>query len=145
MAAAENEGFGEGEGVRGARTEGGVVHVAAEELGIVGASGGDGGDAGVEEEVFWGRWRGSGVRRGLRIGASELGDGGADGVELVEKVIGDWGVVDGGPRDGARVPRGGEKVVQREDVGGHHGEQKEKVQPHPDPHSSCSFSFSFSF
>ena len=49
--------------------------------------------------------------------ASEVADGGAYGVELVEELVGDWW----GWFGGFGGLEGGGEVVEGEDVGGNHG------------------------
>ncbi|KAK9169019.1 hypothetical protein Syun_001159 [Stephania yunnanensis] len=57
---------------------GGVVHVAVEEVGVSVASGADGGDVGVEEEIRGGGRSGGGGGGGGGCGGAEVVDGGAD-------------------------------------------------------------------
>jgi len=81
MAPAEEEGLGEGEGVVGAGREGGVGHVAVEEVRVRGAGGRDGGEAGVEDQLRRGRRRG----RGRRAEVVQLRHARADGVQLPDE------------------------------------------------------------
>ncbi|KAJ8640691.1 hypothetical protein MRB53_017385 [Persea americana] len=116
----------EDEGVVGrVEGEGGVVHEAVEEVGVVAAGGSNGGEAGVEEEIGGnGRWGVGGVSGGCGGGAEvgEVVDGGVDGGELVEEVVG-YGGGGGWVRQRTVLLRGGE-VVEGEDVGGYHGHKK---------------------
>lgn len=113
MAAAEDERFGE-LGIIRAKRKGSVGHVGVQEVGMVAAGGGHGGEVGVEEEI-----RGSGGGGGGGGGgaeASKVGEGGAYGVELVAEVVGN--------RCGRRRRLGlnsRRQVVKGEDVCGHHG------------------------
>lgn len=128
MAATKNEGLGKG-GIRRARGEGGVVHEAVEEFGVISAGGGDRGEVGVEEEVGGdGRRAGRGSGGGGGSEAGEVVDGGADSGELVEEVVGHR------RGRGRTVVLGGGKVVERENIGGHHGKKKDKVQTQAQPH-----------
>ncbi|KAK9169251.1 hypothetical protein Syun_001391 [Stephania yunnanensis] len=63
---------------RRARESRGVVHVAVEEVGVSVASGADGGDVGVEEEMRGGGRSGGGGGGGGGCGGAEVVDGGAD-------------------------------------------------------------------
>lgn len=71
--------------------------------------------------------------------AREVVDGGAYGLELVKKVVRHWafercglfGALDGGG-----------EVVERENVGGHHGHQEKQVQTHSETHFALSISIS---
>ncbi|KAK9143769.1 hypothetical protein Syun_013169 [Stephania yunnanensis] len=63
---------------RRARESRGVVHVAVEEVGVSVASGADGGDVGVEEEIRGGGRSGGGGGGGGGCGGAEVVDGGAD-------------------------------------------------------------------
>lgn len=88
---------------------------------------GDGRELGVEEEIRWGSGGGDGGFSGGICGrgweAREVVDGGAYGFELVEKVVRDryWS---GGLLGG--LNRGGD-MVEGEDIGGHHGQEKQHV------------------
>jgi hypothetical protein len=133
MAATQNEGLGELVGVLGAVREGCVAHIPVEEVRVVVASGGDGGELGVEEEIWWsGGGGGGGFGRGVGGGveAREVVDGGAYGLELVEEVVRDWRW----RRGSLGCLKRGREVVKGEDVGGHHGYEKQQVQTHCETH-----------
>ena len=133
VAATEDDGFDE-VGVERAEREWGVVHVLVEEVKVVTARRGDGGEVGVEEEVggdggFSG-FGGGGAGAGGGLEASEVVDGGAYGVELVEQVVRDrrrcWGGCwIGGWKRGGR---------EREDIGGYHGQEEKHVETHCETH-----------
>ncbi|KAF5472454.1 hypothetical protein F2P56_009172 [Juglans regia] len=148
MAATQDEGLGHPVGVLGAEREWGIIHKSVEKVWVVVAGGGDGREEGVEEEIWREGGRGSGGFGG-RIGggleAREAVDGGAYGVELVEKSVRDR-------RWSRGLPRGlncGGEMVEGEDVGGHHGYEKQQIQIHCEPHlfaSLASFSlYNFRF
>lgn len=100
---------------------------------MVMAGGGYGGELRVEEEIGG---NGGGSGRGGRgvhwVVAREVVDGGAYGLELAREVVGDLGV--GGLVMVLLVLDVGGEMVERENVGGHHGHKKKKVQTHCEAH-----------
>ena len=90
VAATKDEGLGYGVRVWWAERVRSVSHVLVEEVSMVVVRWGDWGEAGVEEEIWWGSWFGGcgcGSSGGLE--ARELVDGDAYGVELLNKVARD--------------------------------------------------------
>ncbi|PON41728.1 hypothetical protein PanWU01x14_286980, partial [Parasponia andersonii] len=98
------------------------------------AGGSYGGKVGVDEEI--GRYgggggSGNGVVRRVVLVAREVVDGGAYGLELVNKVVRD---VVRSRGFGVLLLNVGREVVERENVGSHHSHQEEEVQTHCETH-----------